>query len=338
MLMQIGLSSSRIAIMLHHQPQASAVLLIVVLSGITRPLHADEPNEPRPATPPIPVSSLPEDERLAAIVEHVETNEALYKNLEARISSQYDIGSRDPFGPEIVRKDFTTHYVAQNGMFRLETQGTMFLSDGPSSRRDIIQMFDGEANRLVQRKESDPEESGAYEHEVIRPHTLLLRYASMTGSLSEYLRGGRPNWMRGMELRVSYWGAEEYQGLKCQAVRIAAFDQRPGSPASTISELWLAESRNFMPVRLRLFDPSRSAETPLVDGKVYKLLELKSGTWFPEKALVTSFSPLELKATGKQKLQWRERYSLSNLSLTPDYGPQFFQDDRMAPQDHPGLK
>ncbi|HEY3964945.1 MAG TPA: M56 family metallopeptidase [Planctomycetaceae bacterium] len=287
------------------------------------------------------------DDRLTAIIKQVAASEGLYKNLEARITTHYDIGDRKPFGgngeglrkrnTEIVRKDFTTHFVSQNGMFRLETRGSTFNPDGPGSRRDIIQLFDGETNRIVQRYESDPRQSAVQDYEVVRPHTLLLRYATMNGSFSEYLRGGRPNWMRGLELKVEYQGVAEHQGLKCQLIRATTIAPSSGR-VSTVSEWWLAESRNFLPVRRRHFSVSNSSEIPALEGEVEKLRELKPGIWFPERAEVRSFDTLELKRTGKQDLQWREQYTLSNVSLAPDYGKEFFQDDRVTPKDLSGPK
>jgi hypothetical protein len=214
-------------------------------------------------------------------------------------------------------------------MFRVETQGATFLVDGPNSWRNIVQLFDGETTRLAQRKGSDPEESSAWEHEVIRPHTLLRRYARMTGPLSENLRGGRRKWAHGMEEKVSYRGTGEYSGLKCHIVRfVTALPGRDGPP-SNFSELWLAESRNFLPIRLRLFALERSADVPLLEGEVDTLRELKTGVWFPGHAVVKLFKPLELSATGEQTLQWREQYSLTNVSLDPEHEPAFFQDDRI---------
>jgi hypothetical protein len=132
-----------------------------------------------------------------------------------------------------------------------------------------------------------------------------------------------------MNETVSYRGTGEYSGLKCHIVRfVTALPGRDGPP-SNFSELWLAEGRNFLPIRLRLFAPQHSAEIPQLEGEVDTLRELKTGVWLPGHAVVKLFNPLELSATGKQKLQWREQYSLSNVSLNPDHERTFFQDDRI---------
>jgi hypothetical protein len=306
-----------------------AVLLMVTLIGVVPPVNAGEPSERPVSNPRAAISDLPEDQRLAAIIEQVEQNEELYKNLEARIRTQYDVGDRQTIDHEIVRTDFVTVFVSQNGMFRVETQGATFLVDGPNSRHNTVHMFDGEATRFVRRKGSDPQESAAREDEVIRPHTLLRRYVRVTGPLSENLRGGPRKWARGMEEIVSYRGVDEYQGLNCHIVRFATARADRGNPPSNFSELWLAEKRNFLPIRLRLFALQSSADVPVLEGEVDTLRELKNGVWFPGHAVVKSFDPNELSATGKQKLQWRYQYSLSNVSLDPDHERAFFQDDRI---------
>jgi hypothetical protein len=298
-------------------------------------LRADESSEQPVSKQPTVIADLPEDQRLAALIEQVEANEGLYKNLEARIRTQYDIGDRQPIDSEIVRRDLVTVFVSQNRMFRLETQGATFLVDRPNSWRNIVLLFDGETRRLAQRKGSDPKESAPGEDEVIRPHTLLRRYARITGPLSENLRGGPRKWAHGIEETVSYRGTGEYSGLKCHIVRFVTALPGRDSPPSNFSELWLAEGRNFLPIRLRLFAPQHSVEIPQLEGEVDTLRELKTGVWFPGHAVVKLFNPLELSATGKQTLQWREQYSLSNVSLDPDHEKAFFQDDRIPARGFP---
>mgnify|MGYP003350964863 CR=1 FL=1 len=151
-----------------------AILLLVLWIGVVPLVRAGESN-PRPVSKPPPViADRPEDEQLAAVIEQVEAHEELYRNLEARIRTQYNIGDRQPIESEIVRTDFITVFVSQHEMFRVDTQGATFLVDRRNSWRNVAQLFDGETLRLAQRKGSDAQESAAREEEVIRPHTLQV--------------------------------------------------------------------------------------------------------------------------------------------------------------------
>ncbi len=173
----------------------------------------------------------------------------------------------------------------------------------------------------------------AEDDEFVRPHTLLLRNSSLPVPLSVYLRGhdaiaaiAGNKWLQYLELVITYGGEDEFEGLKCQKVVVTTVLPGSDDPQLTTSELWLAERRNYLPIRVFLWDLKRSAEIPRVDGFVSELRELKPGIWFPVSAQVTSYEPFTLQSEGKQQLGLREEYFVESASLEPQYDLAYFSD------------
>jgi hypothetical protein len=278
------------------------------------------------------------DERLSSVIRNVEDNERLYENLEVRLETHYDVGDRTDFaviegGNEIVRKDVGTHFVSQEGLFRLESTDGQTDSEQKRSSRETVRLFNGEQTKLLVDKALGNLIPGrAEDSESVRPHTLLLRHQMMPAPLSAYLRGhdavaavAGGNWLEGHKLVITYGGEDEFQGLKCHQIEIKTiFLGTPDAPR-TISKIWLAESRNYLPIRWLMWSVRLSAEIPRVEGVVSELRELKPGIWFPVQAQVTSYQQGWL-LKGKQEVQWREKYSVESVSLEPQYALAYFND------------
>ena len=90
-------------------------------------------------------------------------------------------------------------------------------------------------------------------------------------------------------------------------------------------ELWLAEDRNYLPVRKRYYTLRWSTLRPIVEGAVDELRELKPGVWFPFAAHLTSYQPIALQG-GRQLVQWRWKYQVVDASLDPHYAAACFRD------------
>jgi hypothetical protein len=67
-----------------------------------------------------------------------------------------------------------------------------------------------------------------------------------------------------------------------------------------------------------------SKDVPISDGVAEDLREIKPGVWFPFSIRVTAYNQYALKSLEKREVQWRERYDVQKVSLSPKYERDFF--------------
>ncbi|HUY36869.1 MAG TPA: hypothetical protein VMV69_29390 [Pirellulales bacterium] len=274
---------------------------------------------------------------LADIIENVRRNEAIYENLDVVIHSEYDIGDRAPvkFGngsAEVLSDNKRLRYVRQGGMFRLDRTGSSVDTERTVSG-DRVRAYDGETTRgvdgntvanLIQGKQDDPD--------LVRPHMFLLRDTSHSmAPLSTYLSGteamkSHPEgfWTNDHSLANTYEGEADFMGLRCHRVRITTV--LSSGDAHDSWELWLAEDRNYLPVRMLAFTFHVSADTPVGDGAVTDLREIEPNVWFPFAADVTAYDLVVMKREGKRAIRWRRKYWVEDVSLDPHYDLAYFRD------------
>jgi hypothetical protein len=161
---------------------------------------------------------------------------------------------------------------------------------------------------------------------------LLLPYRQHSVPLSTYLRGHEAmaahpdaNWNDRLTLEYRYQGEGEFQGLKCHVVWMVSCSKKSGNPL-TRTELWLAEDRNYIPVRRFTYTYWCSEEIPAGEGAVEAWKEVEPGVWFPLEAEVTVYNKKAIQRERKQELRWRERYTTEMVSLDPKYDVSFFRE------------
>jgi hypothetical protein len=199
--------------------------------------------------------------------------------------------------------------------------------------RNRIRAFDGTTTRLYDREAVGNVIAGPQpDDHAVRPHMMLMRYSLHRIPLSTLLQGdeaiakhpfGKPSAILRHEIR--YEGEDKYQGLRCQIVSVASVRKADGQ-ATSRRHYWLAEERNWIPVRLVNYRHSSSQQVPSGEGIVEEFREIKPGVWFPMVARTTVYDTLYLQREGKQRLQWREDYVTETVSLEPKYDTAYFQD------------
>jgi hypothetical protein len=292
--------------------------------------------------------SVAADDRIREIIENVRANEALYDNIEVRMVDNYELIDRKPlvgkaggntiYEKSLIGKDI--RYVSQNGMFRVDVEGKTTTAENTLSE-DRISMFDGRSTRVLdQEKIGNIIEGRRNDYDFIRPHMLLLRESFPRVSLSTYLQGHAAmaavpdaNWNRDHTLDVVYQGEAEFQGLKCHKVWITT--SVPGvkelrAPYGRF-ELWLAEDRNYIPIRLMVYAFRWSSTLAIKEGSVSSFREVEEGIWFPAGASILRYADMAVYYEKRQKPYGRYTYEVKEVSLNPKYDISFFRDLRFVP-------
>ena len=277
------------------------------------------------------------DDRLQSIIENVRQNESLYTELDVRLRETYRIGDHAPVvssdgTEEIISKDKAIHYVTQSGMFRLDIEGTSHTKTGPSVR-DRIRAFDGTTTRLFDQDVVGNIITGRSDDDnAVRPHMLLMRYSFLMIPLSTLLSGdeaiaahpaGKPSANSVHSIR--YDREDEFRGRPCHVVTVASVSKSSGEERSR-REYWLAEDRNYIPVRLLNYTYRASRDIHSGEDVVEEFTEISPGVWFPTLASFTAYDKLQLGRDGQQRLKWREDYVVQEASLDPNYDMAYFRD------------
>lgn len=266
---------------------------------------------------------------LTDVIDNVRRNERLYQDIEVVMDTTYDIGDREPVNEQtVVREQLRTRFVSQENWFRLEREGGGQDSLRTASR-DRIRSFDGEQTRVLEQNAvGNISEERLEDQDFIRPHLLLFRHLHITVPFSVYLSGhearqAHPNghWKGGRTMEVSYEGEEEINGLKCHKVLVEVWHS---GQSRNGRQIWLAEERNYLPVKVDSYTYRFSKDVPVGSGVVHELREIAPGVWFPFDIEYTVYNKFKIHQEGRQELQWRERYIVELAELDPQYDREFF--------------
>jgi hypothetical protein len=275
------------------------------------------------------------------IIENVQRNEALYDDIDLKMVEEYSIGDRIPIdepegAKEIASTASTLHYVGQQGMFRLDVTGTFVVRKGPVPL-DRIRAFDGKTTRsLDQGTVANVMNRKVEDAGTPRPHTLFISsvihaplstFLSGHAAMAAYPTGGK-KYRDQLTIAVSYHGDTEFESLPCREVWVTT--SAGGTPTDRW-ELLLAESRNYLPVRMRAFTFHLSNNVPVGEGEIGPLLEVEQGIWFPSSVTIRSFDPAVLQREGKQRPNWERRFTVEGVSLHPNYEVGYFSDVPFPP-------
>ncbi len=269
---------------------------------------------------------------LEEVIENVRRNERLYRDVEVVMTSTYGIGDRKPGRDSVVvGRQLRTRYVSQGEWFRLEMEGTERDSKQTISR-DRIRAFDGQMTRVLEQNVVGNISSGRVEDEnFIRPHMFAIRHTRLPTSFSEYLSGheaiqANPNahWDQNLAMQVTYLGEDELEGLKCHKVHVNVVLKSGAVEPHDGRTFWLAEERNYLPVKALAYTYRFSKEIPVAQSVVNDLREIEPGVWFPFDVTHTSYNKFAIQREGRQKLQWERRYVVERVKANPKYDREFF--------------
>jgi hypothetical protein len=271
------------------------------------------------------------------LIENVRRNEALYNDIEYVIHESYRkpsaLAEGTPLGMrEVAKQETKLRFVGLRGMFRFEREGWDEYADSSRTTRDRIRAFDGRTTRLYDQNAIGNIILGRAEESFFRPHMLLLQSSVATVPLSTFMRGHvamaaypGSGWDAELLMENTYQGETQFNGLKCHKVALTTKIKTTGT-AHDRWELWLAEERNYQPVRYFAYTFRWSKDVPKGEGFVDQFQEIAPGVWFPLAAHRVSYDPYLIQREGKQREQWRREYAVELASLSPKYDVSFFGD------------
>jgi len=274
---------------------------------------------------------------LEDIIENVTRNEALYDELDVVLLTEHELHAKEPATSDdggvsqLTGLDTRTRFVAQGGLFRIDRTGSQSTAEATGSM-DRRRAFDGTTTRLLDKGLIGNVKQGrAEDADAIRPHMMMFRPTLIHVPLSTYLAGHHAmtshplgNWQDRFTLRNAYEGEEEFNGLKCHKVSITTYTG-PATPHDRW-DLWLAQDRNYLPVRLVAYTFHCSSTVPLGESVVDEMRQIEAGVWFPFHVQVSGFNPWLVQAKGEQKLLWRQTFVTEEVSLHPNHPPEYFSD------------
>ena len=104
------------------------------------------------------------------------------------------------------------------------------------------------------------------------------------------------NLQESVTMKWSCEGEEECDGLKCQKIRLVNSISKSGSTHDSCV-LWIAEQRNFLPIRKVAFTHRWSATIPIGESIAKDLREIKPGVWFPFNVETTAYNGIAIHAS-----------------------------------------
>lgn len=276
---------------------------------------------------------------LETIIDRVQKNEQHFENIEAVLVERYRDFEPQPDSESlriIQGRDGVVRHVGQRGMFRVECDESLNYANGKTSSEKRIRLFDGQKTRVftAHSGHDDGTESvivgRADDEKVVRPHMLLLRFTRFAFPLSTYLRGRKAieayphNNFSDVGLDVTYRGASLHKGLRCHEIWLTHKLKESGEIHDRYI-LWLAEERNYIPVRQEGYTFRWSKDVPVSEAEVSEWREVKPGVWFPSRAEVSRFDSFAVQRERKMMLKWQQQYSLKSISFDRKFGLLYFR-------------
>jgi hypothetical protein len=287
-------------------------------------------------------TSADEPLSLDQIIDRVQKNEQLYDDIEVVLSEKYRDYTAQPAAEGesiqiIAARDGDVRYVAQGGMFRVDSNESLSYPNGKTFIKTRTRVFDGQTTRILSLRKGQPDGTPssivgrADDEKTVRPHMLLLRMTRHIFPLSTYLKGDKaieayPHSGRnpGLTVDVSYRGPVTRKGMRCHEVWISNKIKESGDIHDRYV-LWLAEERNYIPVRSEGYTFRWSKDLPVAESDVTEWRELRKGVWFPIRGEVSRYDSFTIQREGKMVLSWQQQYTVKSVSLNPKVGKSFFQ-------------
>ncbi len=279
---------------------------------------------------------LDDQSRLRQITDNIRQNEALYDDLEVVWEFRYrKLNPKRPDPRMIISSEAGGRSVSQGRFFYVDIEGENLDFDGQQRSIARRRGFDGATTRLVERKALANVIKGREEDsQAFHPHRIPFRREFMMVPLSTYVRGAEAikahpsgHVDAGVIMRVSYKGEDEVAGLMCQKIGIERLLETEGGPVkSGENVVWLAQERNFLPVKTDGYYFRASVDLPISECVLSDLREIDPGVWFPFHAVLTVYDEVSLREDNAVMLAWQDEYEIEKVSLHPNYDISLFRD------------
>lgn len=127
------------------------------------------------------------------------------------------------------------------------------------------------------------------------------------------------------EHRVESLGQEMVDGLSCDKLAIRAVSPKSGSWTSVL--VWLAESRNMLPVRMEPMSAASLRGQRRFIGRTLEFREVRPGIWFPWHCEFTITARSDSSSRSERTPSARVDLNMEYIDLSPRYDADFFELD-----------
>ncbi len=259
------------------------------------------------------------DDSLAIIIANIRTHEQLYNDIELRADFNYE-NKLHLDDVELTRSKSTSkHFVSSRGKHFLDWHESSVGTDGSTSDYSSLQAYDGTTTRISKPSVANIHHSRKDDSRISRPHTLLLEYDWIHGSLADHLSGAV---FEDEPLAVTILPNETLGGLDCIVLR-CTYSQPKDGTVKTIRMIWLAVDRNYIPCQHVGYAARYSAEVPLEVGRVASWKEIENGIWFPISSEIQVFDEILAKA-GEKVLSNVSILQIDSVELNPVVDDRLF--------------
>jgi hypothetical protein len=252
------------------------------------------------------------DDSLAIIIEKIRSQEQLYNDIELRAVFNYE-NKLHMDDVELNRSKSTSkHFVSSGGKHFLDWRQSDIGNDGSTSDYSSLQGYDGTTTRISEPSVANIYHSRHDDARISKPHTLLLEYDRIHGSLADHLSGSV---FKDEPLSVTILPNETVDGLNCIVLRCTYSRPKDGI-VKTIRMIWLAVDRNYIPCQHVGYATGYSTEVPLEVGRVASWKEIEGGIWFPISSEIQVFDEILAKA-GEKVLSNLSKLQIESVELNP---------------------
>lgn len=281
---------------------------------------------------------------LENVIANVQANESLYENIEVVWNSELQRADTDALHPQslarnpnvLVRKYEGCRYIRQDGMFFFEINGSKASTNRETPKIHRVRGFDGRVTRYLEHRGSyvgNIIKEPAPDSSAFHPHLLPLRNQWVNVPFSVWLQGAEAirahpdgNLDETTDLRITYDGEEEVQGLVCAKVK-AEYLLLGDKPRITDHRIfWLAIHRNYLPVKAVGYRHFDSPDLPTEKTEITELREIESGVWYPFQAVYTLYDAASLRENHEAVVSARTVHTIEKADLDPDYPVSLFRD------------
>lgn len=153
----------------------------------------------------------------------------------------------------------------------------------------------------------------------VYPHSIVLRLGSGNLPLSEYIAGKHHLG----QARVSHLGTHTVSGLQCHQLRVE--EQSETGEIEIVREFFLAEDRNYFPVRVVTYSIRDSNKIPSRIASIDKFVEMSPGRWFPARGSCTGFDKTRIRNNQEQVWRWKTSFDLRGVDLSSNILPDMLK-------------
>jgi hypothetical protein len=276
---------------------------------------------------------------MESIIRNVQTNEALYKNIEVRGTKTYRLLDKSLTIRGAVDKSSSNFRFVQLGdKVYVKTQEDAKTVGGQEFDQGQTIGYDGRMMRAIYGQNiCNIVNEKMYNIQFYRylPHLApfeMVQFPSVSLHKTLDGRGFKPFEGKGVystrEIRSNFVNEERLDGMDCVVVRMRTVDPENDHEPEFFYYLyiWLAVDRNYIPIQMTVHNaPTHTRTKPLIHCKLSDLREISPGIWYPFLFEYKTFDNLEL-AAGKHIQDSIHQFKIESAILNPKVPDSLFSD------------